>query len=102
MPSNKQFTLRRGIYTTLLSVLLYSSGLSQDARLIARTTFPSVVMLEMQDDKNQLISLGSGFFVRPNIIATNYHVIAGASKGVAKIIGNTSIYQIEGVVEFDK
>jgi hypothetical protein len=102
MSNNKQFTLRRGIYTTLLSVLLYSSGLSQDARLIARTTFPSVVMLEMQDDKNQLISLGSGFFVRPNIIATNYHVIAGASKGVAKIIGNTSIYQIEGVVEFDK
>lgn len=59
-------------------------------------------MLEMRDDKNQPISLGSGFFVRPDVVATNYHVIEGASDGFAKVVGQTPIYRIEGVVGIDK
>jgi S1-C subfamily serine protease len=59
-------------------------------------------MLEMRDDKNRPISLGSGFFVRPDVVATNYHVIEGATDGFAKVVGKTSIYHIEGVVGIDK
>jgi hypothetical protein len=86
----------------LFSSINYSIGLAQDSRLIAKNTFPSVVMLEMRDDKNRPISLGSGFFVRPDVVVTNYHVIEGASDGFAKIVGETFIYHIEGVVGIDK
>ena len=85
-----------------LFFMSYSIGLAQDARLIAKNIFPSVVMLEMRDDKNRPIALGSGFFVRPDVVVTNYHVIEGASDGFAKIVGETSIYHIEGVVGIDK
>lgn len=80
----------------------YSKGFAQDARLIAKRVFPSVVMLDMRDDKNRPISLGSGFFVRPDVIVTNHHVIKGAANGFAKIVGKTTIFHIEGVVGIDK
>lgn len=88
----------------LLALLLFghSSASAQDARLVAKHIFPSIVMLEMRDDKNHPISLGSGFFVRPDIVVTNYHVIEGASDGFAKIVGKTSIYRIEAVVGIDE
>ena len=35
-------------------------------------------------------------------MATNYHVIEGASSGFAKIVGGTSTYRIEGTVGIDK
>lgn len=89
----------------IIFILLAGIPLSikaQDARLIAKNTFPSVVMLEMRDGNNRAISLGSGFFVRPDVVVTNYHVIEGASNGFAKVVGDDSIYHIEGVVGFDK
>jgi S1-C subfamily serine protease len=98
---NSSKFLQTVLFLILLSIS-YSIGLAQDARLIAKNTFPSVVMLEMRDDKNRPISLGSGFFVRPDVVVTNYHVIEGASDGFAKIVGETSIYHIEGVVGIDK
>ncbi len=45
---------------------------------IARDAFPSVVLLAMQDARGQPISLGSGFFVARDTVATNFHVIEGA------------------------
>ena len=41
----------------------------------------SVVMLEVYDENNNLVSTGSGFCIfKSNLIATNYHVIEGAYK----------------------
>ena len=94
----KTFSLLAFIIFTNLSLSINA----QDARLIAKNSFPSVVMLEMRDGKDKPISLGSGFFVRPDVVATNYHVIKGASDGLVKVVGKTSIYRIEGVVGFDK
>ena len=87
----------------LLVVLFLGSFVNgQDARVIAKTIFPSVVMLEMRDQQNRPISLGSGFFVRSDVVVTNYHVIEGATDGFAKIVGKTTIYHIEGVLGIDK
>ncbi len=92
----KNFVLFAVLFTFAFSIN------AQDARLIAKQTLPSVVMLEMYDDDNRFISLGSGFFVRTDIVATNYHVIEGASDGFAKIVGQNSSYQIEGIVGLDR
>ena len=75
---------------------------AQDARLIAKNVFPSVVLLEMQDGNHRPLKLGSGFFVRNDIVATNYHVIEGAANGSAKIVGEALTYRIEGTVGIDK
>ena len=45
------------------------------ASQVAKETFPSVVLLLMEDENRQPLSLGSGFFISQNIIATNFHVI---------------------------
>ena len=51
-------------------------------------------------------STGSGFFVGPNQIATNYHVIEDILNEYtirgAKLVGKEDIYAIEDVVSFDK
>jgi len=89
------------IVLSVISTFFFSAR-AQDARLVAKQVFPSVVMLDMQNASHQPLRFGSGFFVRPNVIATNYHVIENASYGVAKVAGDTQTYVIEGTIGIDK
>ena len=68
---------------------------------IAKKAFPSVVMLVMQDQNNQPLSLGSGFVVKDNIVATNLHVVEGSVGGYAKLVGEKTKYPIKGYVAID-
>lgn len=74
---------------------------AQSARDVARVAFKSVVLLEMDDSNGRPLSLGSGFFISSNVVATNAHVIEGASSGTAKLIGDAHIMQILGAVAVD-
>jgi V8-like Glu-specific endopeptidase len=56
----------------------------------------------MKDANGQPLSLGSGFFVRKNILVTNTHVIEGASGGYAKTVKEEKIYKIFGTVGISK
>ena len=75
---------------------------AQTAPQIAEKALAATVYLEMQDSKGVPLGFGSGFFVRDNLIATNYHVIEGAARGTAKLVGQFSTYTIEGVTATDK
>ena len=79
-----------------------STALAQTAPQIAEKTLAATVYLEMQDSKGLPLGFGSGFFVRDNLIATNYHVIEGAARGTAKLVGKFTTYTIEGVTATDK
>ena len=68
---------------------------------IAQSIFPSVVLLVMEDENGQPVSLGSGFFVRVGVIATNQHVIEEAASGYAKVVGQDTKHDIGGVVGLD-
>jgi len=68
---------------------------------IFRRGRPSVVLLEMQDARGQPISLGSGFFMDKDVVATNFHVIEGAAAGYAKVTGQTVKLNIKGTVGVD-
>ncbi len=70
-------------------------------RDIAQVALKSVVLLEMNDSNDQPLGLGSGFFVSDDIIATNAHVLEGASSGTAKLVGGTSKLQILGTIALD-
>ena len=63
---------------------------------IAEKALAATVYLEMQDSNGKILGFGSGFFVKPNLIATNYHVVAGAASGTAKLVGKHNTYEIEG------
>src|SRR5260370_27594994 len=85
----------------LLMSLVYSAVNAQTPRQLAQRTFPSVVLLVMQDANGQPVSLGSGFFVGEGIVATNLHVVRGASTGQAKLIGQTKAYAFTNLVAVD-
>lgn len=71
------------------------------ARQIAQRSFPSVVLLVTEDAHGTRSTLGSGFFVQQNVLATNYHVIKNASRIYAKIVGASTFYDVT-VIDTDK
>ena len=78
-----------------------SSAHAQTAQEIAKKAFGSTVLLVMEDANGQPLLLGSGFFVRDGEIASNLHVVEGAARGYAKLIGQKTKYDIEGITAVD-
>lgn len=68
---------------------------------IANNSFSSVVLLTMRDATGQPVSLGSGFFVAESIIATNAHVIEGATSGSAKRISENATTRVSAIAALD-
>ena len=91
------------IFCIVVIALSFATSLSQaqTARKIAQNAFPSVVLLVMEDTNGQPVSLGSGFFVKDDIVVTNLHVIESAARGYAKIVGQKPKYEIKGIVGID-
>ena len=94
--------LLRIIPVIVLVFCRISTVSAQTAPQIAEKALAATVYLEMQDSKGVPLGFGSGFFVGDNLIATNYHVIEGAARGTAKLVGQFSTYTIEGVTATDK
>lgn len=96
---------RKSLVSLMVLVLLLFCGSTavnaQTPEKIAEKALGSTVLLTMQhaDGKG---SLGSGFFVADGQIATNYHVIKGAVKGTAKLVGGGAAFNIEGHTAIDK
>ncbi len=74
---------------------------AQTAQDIAKKAFGSTVLLVMEDANGQPLSLGSGFFVREGSVASNLHVVEGATRGYAKLVGQKAKYDIEGITAVD-
>ena len=84
----------------IISIVLFfyvNHSLAQDASLIYKNTVNSTVTI-ITDDGSQ----GSGFFVAPNIIATNYHVMEGATNASCYLNNSDTEYKIDGYVGIDK
>ena len=75
---------------------------SLSAREIARLSLPSVVLLVTTDKSSNVVNYGSGFFVRPDVIVTNFHVIENSTEGYVKIVGEETKYEIIGAIAIDK
>ena len=99
------FSKKMSLCFTLLLLHMFfaiNSSPAQTAEQIAEKALAATVYLEMKDSSGTVLGFGSGFFVKPNLIATNYHVIEGAASGTAKLIGKYTKYTIEGVTATDK
>ena len=100
---NKSFRqLPLGALIVLLLFCQTNTTPAQTVPEIAEKALAATVYLEMQDSNGLPLGFGSGFFVKPNLIATNYHVIAGAASGTAKLVGKHTTYKIKGFTATDK
>src|SRR5687767_7584946 len=98
-----RLTLTRaaGLAACFCVVFCVDIAAAQSARQLAQQAFRSVVLIAIEDANGQPSSLGSGFFVRDGVVATSLHVLEGASKGFAKLVGGKRTYDITGVVAVD-
>lgn len=92
------------VSSLLVALFMVQGGLAayaQTPQEIAKRAFNSTVLLMMEDANGQPKSLGSGFFVREGEIASNFHVVEGSARGYAKVVGQKTKYDIEGVTAVD-
>jgi hypothetical protein len=92
------------VWSILAASFMFQGGLAtyaQTPQEIAKRAFNSTVLLVMEDANGQPKSLGSGFFVREGEIASNLHVVEGSARGYAKVVGQKTKFDIEGVTAVD-
>lgn len=83
-------------------LLLFSlASFGQDAKEIASKTLNATVAIFIQDNSNQLKSLGSGVIIDDNLIVTNFHVVDGSYNGYIKLNNSDNQLKIEGFVNID-
>jgi len=82
--------------------LVLSSAMGIKPETIASNSFPSSVGIYLFDENKNPLKSGSGFFVKAGVIATNFHVIDGASYGFAKTVGKTTEYELLTVVSLNQ
>lgn len=90
------------ILTTLLLFAIHATTSAQTTEQLAEKALAATVYLEMKDSTGETISIGSGFFVRQDLIVTNYHVIEEAARGTAKLVGKHTKYDIEGITATER
>ena len=69
---------------------------------IAKKALDATVLIVMVDANGEVASRGSGFFVQPNRIATNFHVIDGYAVGGARLVGQETTYPVERISAVDE
>lgn len=84
---------------TVLSLNVAVAG--QDVRILAKRIMPSVVMVEAKGDDNQTVAIGSGFFVEPDVVATNLHILRRCSSAVVRVVGTKKNLKVAGVIGID-
>ena len=85
-----------------LSLLLTPNVLAQDLTDLVRQVRPGVVLLEVYDHRDEMVSTGSGFFVDSSgLIMTNYHVIEDGYRVRARL-AEGELADITGVLAEDR
>jgi len=77
------------------------SAAQQDLRTLAASSLDSVVLVEVYDPTDNLAGTGSGFFVAPNEIVSNQHVVEGAHR-VVVVLSDGSEIEVSGVLAVDE
>jgi antitoxin component YwqK of YwqJK toxin-antitoxin module len=67
---------------------------------LAKKALKSLVIVITQDNSGNVVSLGSGFFITPDLVATNLHVLKMASQVIIKSSSDGKSRPAENVVAF--
>lgn len=105
--SSKINKLSSILFMAILFVLVFTTAFAQIVETpigsqIFKQASPSVVLIEVYDEKGQVDGKGSGFVVTSDgKILTNYHVIAHTKKATVKL-SNGDAYDTIDVIDIDK
>lgn len=76
------------------------------AKEVARKSLPAVVLILCAQASGGEVEQGSGFFIEPGVVVTNYHVIEGMSRGVIQVAMSERkekrTFRIARIIGFDK
>ena len=97
---SKNFTISL-LLVLFFTFLLYSSSLALTPEEIAETALASTVLIVIEDNIGRS-SLGSGFVIGEGQIATNAHVVEGASSGTVKLVGSETAHAIDSIPAIDR
>lgn len=75
-----------------------STARVQFAQDIAEISAKSTVFLAMRGNRD---GTGSGFFVAPGLVATNFHVVKGKTSGTVRLFGTDKEFAIVGYTAID-
>ena len=78
-----------------------NSLVPHQATPLAQKALNATVYLEVKRGDGRGVR-GSGFFVRPGYVATNYHVIEGAETTIARLVGTETTYTLGKIVATDE
>lgn len=71
-----------------------------NAKEIAEKTLNSVVLVGVDNERGETVT-GSGFFVKDDIVVTNYHVIEGATYAYIRVSNTDNQFHVIGTVGVD-
>lgn len=101
--NNKDPDFKAILLAFLLTIIVIPKAVfAIEPKEIAKKVFPSVVLLTMNDKNGNPMSLGSGFVIQKDVVATNLHVIRGATSGTAKLVGQNGEVGLDGVIALDE
>jgi tetratricopeptide (TPR) repeat protein len=89
----------------LVSILIAAQSASAEVNLpeLVRKVKPSVVAIATFDQKGEALVTGSGFFLRPEQVLTNLHVIRGAYRAEIRTLdAKGRVYAVTGVLSVDE
>ncbi|HEU4598023.1 MAG TPA: tetratricopeptide repeat-containing serine protease family protein [Pyrinomonadaceae bacterium] len=70
---------------------------------LIRRVKPAVVSVITYNDKGEVAVTGSGFFVRPGQVLTNFHVVEAASRAEIRTFeGKGKTYPVAGLIDVDE
>ncbi|MGA9995351.1 MAG: tetratricopeptide repeat protein [Pyrinomonadaceae bacterium] len=84
----------------LLSLARFALAQEESLPELVRRIKPSAVAIETFNNRGERLARGSGFFISPNRVVTNRHVIEGAYKADVHL-SNGNIYNVKGVLGVD-
>src|SRR3954447_25446690 len=89
----------------LLTLLVTARAVSAEVTLpeLIRRVKPSVVAIATFDQKGEALSTGSGFFIHPEQVVTNLHVMRGAYRAEIRTLDSKGrVYAVKGMLSVDE
>ncbi len=87
----------------LLFALAAQAAAQESLPELVRRVKPSVVSVITYNSKDEPLISGSGFFLRPGQVITNFHVIEGAARAEIRTLdGKGKTYKVTGALNVDE
>src|SRR5256885_1604158 len=95
--------IKRLVFASMMAAALPAMIFAQNStREIYARNKDAVVLLLAYDSLGMPSALGSGFYIETNKIASNFHVVDGASRILFRVIGSKETHKVKRIASASK